>query len=122
MWQVLTDVGLGVRLQRDGQGLDSPINGPDGRLSGGEAQRLLLAQVLLRKPTLAVLDEATSALDAEAEQQVLGMLRQRLPQTVLVVVSHRTSLAAVADRTVVLGTAVAAQTAARADAVASSDA
>ncbi|PPT70308.1 ABC transporter ATP-binding protein [Xanthomonas arboricola] len=122
MWQVLTDVGLGARLQRDGQGLDSPINGPDGRLSGGEAQRLLLAQVLLRKPTLAVLDEATSALDAEAEQQVLCMLRQRLPQTVLVVVSHRTSLAAVADRTVVLGTAVAAQTAARADAVASSDA
>jgi ATP-binding cassette subfamily C protein len=50
------------------------------------------------------------------------MLRQRLPQTVLVAVSHRTSLAAVADRTVVLGIAVAAQTAAHADAVARSDA
>lgn len=50
-----------------------------------------------------MLDEATSALDAEAEQQVLVTLRQRLPQTALVVVSHRTSLAAVADRTVALG-------------------
>ncbi|MBB5866151.1 ATP-binding cassette subfamily C protein [Xanthomonas arboricola] len=113
MWEVLADVGLSARLQREGQGLDTPINGPDGRLSGGESQRLLLAQVLLRKPTLAVLDEATSALDADAERQVLCMLRQRLPQTVLVVVSHRTSLAAVADRTVALaaGVTLAAQAA-----------
>ncbi|MCC4589097.1 ABC transporter ATP-binding protein/permease, partial [Xanthomonas sp. NCPPB 1067] len=108
MWDVLRDVGLGARLQRDGQGLDTVIHGQEGRLSGGELQRLLLAQVLLRAPSLAVLDEATSALDAEAEQQVLLMLRQRLPQTALVVVSHRTSLAAVADRTVALGSAPAA--------------
>ncbi|PPU78694.1 MULTISPECIES: ATP-binding cassette domain-containing protein [Xanthomonas] len=103
MWDVLCDVGLSARLQREGQGLETVIHGPEGRLSGGELQRLLLAQVLLRAPTLAVLDEATSALDAEAEQQVLVTLRQRLPQTALVVVSHRTSLAAVADRTVALG-------------------
>ncbi|CAD1790851.1 ABC transporter ATP-binding protein [Xanthomonas arboricola pv. juglandis] len=122
MWEVLGDVGLSARLRRDGQGLDSPINGQDGRLSGGESQRLLLAQVLLRQPALAVLDEATSALDAEAEQQLLCMLRQRLPQTVLVVVSHRTSLAAVADRTVALGVAPAAQPAVHGDALASSGA
>ncbi|QGJ67295.1 ATP-binding cassette domain-containing protein [Xanthomonas oryzae pv. oryzae] len=100
MWEVLADVGLCSRLQRDAQGLDTPIDAQDGRLSGGESQRLLLAQVLLRRPTLAVLDEATSALDADAEHQVLSTLRARLPTTVLLVVSHRTSLAAVADRTV----------------------
>ncbi|WP_372390691.1 ATP-binding cassette domain-containing protein [Xanthomonas sp. NCPPB 3582] len=109
MWEVLCDVGLSARLQREGQGLDTVINGQEGRLSGGELQRLLLAQVLLRAPTLALLDEATSALDADAEQQVLVTLRQRLPQTALVVVSHRTSLAAVADRTVALGGAAAAK-------------
>lgn len=103
MWEVLADVGLSARLQRDGQGLATPIHAQDGRLSGGESQRLLLAQVLLHQPTLAVLDEATSALDADAEHQVLGTMRARLPNTVLVVVSHRTSLAAVADRTVALG-------------------
>ncbi|MFC7521313.1 ATP-binding cassette domain-containing protein [Xanthomonas populi] len=122
MWDVLGDVGLSERLQRDGQGLETRINGQDGRLSGGESQLLLLAQVLLRKPTLAVLDEATSALDAYAEHQVLCMLRQRLPQTVLVVVSHRTSLAAVADRTVALGIVLAEQAAVHADAVTSSGA
>ncbi|EGD09452.1 ABC-type multidrug transport system, ATPase and permease component [Xanthomonas vesicatoria ATCC 35937] len=103
MWQALADVGLHARLQRDGHGLLTAINGPDSRLSGGELQRLLLAQVLLRAPTLALLDEATSALDAPAEHQLLCTLRQRLSQTVLVVVSHRTSLAAVADRTITLG-------------------
>lgn len=107
MWEVLTDVCLCARLQRDGQGLDTPIHAQDGRLSGGESQRLLLAQVSLRRPTLAVLDEATSALDADAEHQLLSTLRARLPHTVLVVVSHRTSLAAVADRTVTLGGAPA---------------
>ncbi|MCC5085764.1 ABC transporter ATP-binding protein [Xanthomonas campestris] len=105
MWAALADVGLGARLQRDPLGLDAPINGSDGRLSGGELQRLLLAQVLLRAPALALLDEATSALDAQSEQQVLCMLRQRLPQTALVVVSHRTSLASIADHTVPLGAA-----------------
>ncbi|MCC4604333.1 ATP-binding cassette domain-containing protein [Xanthomonas campestris] len=118
MWDVLCDVGLGARLQREGQGLDTVINGQEGRLSGGELQRLLLAQVLLRAPTLAVLDEATSALDADAEQQVLVTLRQRLPQTALVVVSHRTSLAAVADRTVALGGAAVAQAQGRVTAMA----
>jgi ATP-binding cassette subfamily C protein len=103
MWQALADVGLAARLEQAGQGLDTPINGPDGRLSGGEMQRLLLAQVLLRQPVLALLDEATSALDADSEQRVLLTLRQRLPQTALVVVSHRTSLAAVADRCITLG-------------------
>ncbi|PPV08403.1 ABC transporter ATP-binding protein [Xanthomonas bromi] len=102
MWEVLCAVGLHARLQRDAQGLDTPIHAQEGRLSGGEAQRLLLAQVLLRQPTLAVLDEATSALDADAEHQVLSTLRARLPRTVLVVVSHRTSLATMADRTVTL--------------------
>lgn len=102
MWEVLADVGLRARLQRDAQGLATPINAHAGRLSGGESQRLLLAQVLLRQPTLALLDEATSALDADAEHQVLSTLRARLPHTVLVVVSHRTSLAAVADRTLEL--------------------
>ncbi|MEA9788379.1 ABC transporter ATP-binding protein [Xanthomonas campestris pv. raphani] len=105
MWAALADVGLGARLQRDPLGLDAPINGSDGRLSGGELQRLLLAQVLLRAPALALLDEATSALDAQSEQQVLCVLRQRLPQTALVVVSHRTSLASIADHTVPLGAA-----------------
>ncbi|MCC4595633.1 ABC transporter ATP-binding protein/permease [Xanthomonas campestris pv. phormiicola] len=98
MWRALRDVGLAARLHAAAHGLDTTLNSASARLSGGELQRLLLAQVILRQPRIALLDEATSALDAGSEQQVLSALRQRLPHTALVVVSHRTSLSSVADR------------------------
>ncbi len=87
--RVLVDVGLGPRLHPMGNGLDLELQGASCRLSGGELQRLLLAQVILRQPFIAVLDEATGALDANSEMNVLAALKRRLPQTVLVVVSHR---------------------------------
>ena len=99
----LADVGLDRPLAECGHGLDTPLHGSASRLSGGELQRLLLAQVILRKPFLALLDEATSALDANAEIAVLSALRRRLPQTILVVVSHRTGVAAIADRRLNIG-------------------
>ncbi|KAB7777820.1 MULTISPECIES: ABC transporter ATP-binding protein [Xanthomonas] len=101
MWEALRDVGLAARLQ-GGAGLDTAAHGAGARLSGGELQRLLLAQVLLRQPRVALLDEATSALDAVAEQQVLSTLRRRLPQTALVAVSHRLGLTAIADQCVMV--------------------
>ncbi len=102
MWQALDDVGLARRLARAGDGLDTTLHGARSRLSGGELQRLLLAQVLLRQPVLAMLDEATGALDAESEREVLDTLRRRLPRTVLVLVSHRTALAGIADQRLLL--------------------
>ncbi len=98
MWQALGDVGLTTRLHAAWQGLDTAVHGAAARLSGGELQRLLLAQVLLRQPRIALLDEATSALDAISEQHVLRMMRRRLPHTALVVVSHRIGLSTIADR------------------------
>lgn len=88
--EALADVGLKQRLEA-GDGLDTALDS-SGRLSGGQMQRLLLAQVILRRPSLAILDEATGALDAESERAVLASLRQRLPHTMLVVVSHRAGL------------------------------
>ena len=109
--EALADVGLLRRLDDDPAGLDLPLMGSANRLSGGELQRLLLAQVLLREPRLAVLDEATSALDAASELAVLGALKRRLPHTTLLVVSHRPGVAVLADRQVVLGDVRAAVTA-----------
>jgi ATP-binding cassette subfamily C protein len=98
MWQALADVGLDKRLADRRHGLDTRLDHSSSRLSGGELQRLLLAQVILRKPFLALLDEATSALDAPSEARVLSTMRRRLPEAILVVVSHRQGLSAVADR------------------------
>ena len=95
---VLMDVGLDHRLAGSQHGLDTALNSSSSRLSGGELQRLLLAQVILRQPFLALLDEATSALDSVSEIAVLSALKRRLPQTILIVVSHRSGVAAIADQ------------------------
>lgn len=100
---VLRDVGLDKRLADSHDGLDTALNSSSSRLSGGELQRLLLAQVILRRPFLALLDEATSALDAAAEMAVLAAMKRRLPHTVMIVVSHRGSVATVADQCLTIG-------------------
>lgn len=99
----LADVGLDQRLAGSRHGLDTALHDSSSRLSGGELQRLLLAQVILRQPFLALLDEATSALDAASEIRVLAVLKRRLPQTVLIVVSHRIGVAAIADQCLTIG-------------------
>jgi len=99
----LMDVGLDKRLAGSQHGLDTALHSSSSRLSGGELQRLLLAQVILRQPFLALLDEATSALDAASEIAVLSTLKRRLPQTILIVVSHRAGVATVADQCMNIG-------------------
>lgn len=101
--RVLIDVGLDKRLAGSQHGLDTALSSSSSRLSGGELQRLLLAQVILRQPLLALLDEATSALDAAAEIAVLSALKHRLPRTIMLVVSHRSSVAAIADQCLAIG-------------------
>lgn len=108
MRSVLVDVGLDRRLHGTRDGLDTALNNSSSRLSGGELQRLLLAQVILRQPFLALLDEATSALDATSEMAVLSTLRRRLPRTILIVVSHRSSVASMADQCLTIGNDFAA--------------
>jgi ATP-binding cassette subfamily C protein len=98
MQAALLDVGLDKRLADSPDGLDTTLHSASSRLSGGELQRLLLAQVILRQPFLAVLDEATSALDAASEIRVLAAMKRRLPRTILIVVSHRASVATIADQ------------------------
>ena len=99
----LRNVGLDKRLADSQHGLDTTLHSSSSRLSGGELQRLLLAQVILRQPFLALLDEATSALDAASEIVVLAALKRRLPQTILIVVSHRTGVPTIADQCLNIG-------------------
>nr|WP_229679124.1 ABC transporter ATP-binding protein [Dyella caseinilytica] len=103
MLEALADVGLDKRLAESFDGLDTTLDSSSSRFSGGELQRLLLAQVILRQPFLALLDEATSALDAGSERSVLLAIKRRLPQSIMIVVSHRRSVAEIADHCLFLG-------------------
>jgi vitamin B12/bleomycin/antimicrobial peptide transport system ATP-binding/permease protein len=71
-------------------------------LSGGEQQRLAIARALLLRPDWLFLDEATANLDPEAEAALYALLRQRLPNTTLISIAHRESVAKLHDRRVVV--------------------
>ncbi len=62
-------------------------------LSPGEQQRVAFARVLLSRPRVVFLDEATSALDEGQEFALYRLLRSELPDTIVVSISHRSSLA-----------------------------
>jgi putative ATP-binding cassette transporter len=63
-------------------------------LSGGEQQRLAFARALLNKPDWLFLDEATASLPEGAQRALYRLLREKLPQTTLISIGHRESLAA----------------------------
>jgi ATP-binding cassette subfamily B protein/subfamily B ATP-binding cassette protein MsbA len=73
-----------------------------GRLSGGQRQRILLARAILRDPKFLILDEATSQIDLESEQLIHKVLEQFIRGRTTLMITHRMSSIALADRIVVM--------------------
>ncbi|MDR3324293.1 MAG: ABC transporter ATP-binding protein/permease [Zoogloeaceae bacterium] len=86
-----------VRLEFLADALDAHDNWGN-RLSPGEQQRLAFARVLLHKPAWLFLDEASSSLDPANEAAMYRLLLERLPETCIVSVAHRVSLAEFHDQ------------------------
>jgi ATP-binding cassette subfamily B protein len=77
--------------------------GPRGvRLSGGQRQRIAIARAALRDSPVLLLDEATSSLDSESERMVLDALARLMKDRTTLIIAHRFSTVADADRTVVM--------------------
>ena len=72
------------------------------RLSGGEKQRLAIARLLLKAPSIVILDEATAHLDSENEALVQEALKVALRGRTSIVIAHRLSTIQNADQILVL--------------------
>lgn len=83
-------------------GLDTLIGEEGLSLSGGQRQRIALARAIAARPTVLVLDDPLSALDVNTEELVEHRLRQVLAATTTLIVAHRPSTVALADRVALL--------------------
>jgi ATP-binding cassette subfamily B protein len=71
-------------------------------LSGGQRQRVAIARALIQDPRILILDDATSSLDASTEAKVKQALREVMNGRTTVIIGHRLSTIALADRIAVL--------------------
>ncbi|HEV2536764.1 MAG TPA: ABC transporter ATP-binding protein [Streptosporangiaceae bacterium] len=84
------------------EGYDTPVGKHGGRLSAGQRQLISFGRAFLAAPAVLVLDEATSLLDIPGERLVQSALRTVLAGRTAVIIAHRLSTVAIADRVLVL--------------------
>jgi len=83
-------------------GYDTDVNKRGGRVSAGQRQLISFARAFLADPAVLILDEATSSLDIPSERLVQEALQTLLSDRTAVIIAHRLSTVAIADRVLVM--------------------
>ncbi len=102
VWEALEIAAAADFVRRLPDGLDTEVGEQGLSLSGGQRQRLALARAVIGKPRVLVLDDPLSAVDVDTEDRVQTALRRVLGDSTTLVIAHRPSTAALADRVAVL--------------------
>ena len=102
MWAACDAAQIGDFIRSLPNGFDTIVGERGHRLSGGEKQRLAIARLLLKAPSIVILDEATAHLDSENEALVQEALKVALRGRTSIVIAHRLSTIQNADQILVL--------------------
>jgi len=95
-------VGADAFIERLPDGYDTDVNKRGGRVSAGQRQLLSFARAFLADPAVLILDEATASLDIPSERLVQEGLTTLLADRTAIIIAHRLSTVAIADRVLVM--------------------
>ena len=102
MWEALRGAQVADLIRSLPDGLETVVGDRGYRFSGGEKQRIAIARLLLKHPSIVILDEATAHLDSESEAAVQRALSAALEGRTALVIAHRLSTVRDADLILVL--------------------
>jgi ABC-type bacteriocin/lantibiotic exporter with double-glycine peptidase domain len=95
-------VGLKEDVENMENGYDTILYPHSVNLSSGQCQKISLARVLVKDPSVIILDEPTSALDLEIEKELTEKLKYMFKGKTIIIISHRTEILKTCDRVVML--------------------
>ncbi|MCT9002705.1 ABC transporter ATP-binding protein [Microbacterium memoriense] len=95
-------VGADDFIQRLPDGYATDVNKRGGRVSAGQRQLISFARAFLADPAVLILDEATASLDIPSERQIQEALQTLLADRTAIIIAHRLSTVAIADRVLVM--------------------
>jgi len=102
MWEALRGAQVAALVRSLPEGLDTVVGERGYRFSGGEKQRIAIARLLLKHPSIVIMDEATAHLDSESEAAVQRALSVALEGRTALVIAHRLSTVRDADQILVM--------------------
>ena len=95
-------VGADAFIRRLPDGYDTDVNKRGGRVSAGQRQLISFARAFLADPAVLILDEATASLDIPSERMIQDALQTLLSDRTAIIIAHRLSTVAIADRVLVM--------------------
>ncbi|MEG3768054.1 type I secretion system permease/ATPase [Alteromonas sp. 14N.309.X.WAT.G.H12] len=102
IWEIIEACGMTDFVNNHPDGLNMQIGENGQFLSGGRRQAVALARAMVRNPSIYLLDEPTSAMDSATEKQVCGLIKAKVANKTLLLVTHRQALLSLVDRIIVI--------------------
>ncbi len=102
MVEALKKANIWDFIEKQEKGIDTEVGNRGLKLSGGEKQRISIARIILKDPTIFIFDEATSALDSISEKKIQDAIDPIIQSKTSILIAHRLSTILAADEILVV--------------------